>query len=108
MAQAVSQDLRLLKSVVVVLGVLLIAGTGALVASIMLRTSSHAGRAGAGPGAGPGAPMTLSLPREARIGHVALDGNRLALHIEQAGQEEILVVDLDSGEVTRRVAVARE
>jgi hypothetical protein len=101
MAQAVSQDLRRLKSVVVVLGVILVVGFAALLATIALRLA-HFGRASTE------TPVTLSLPREAEIGHVALDGKRLVLHVQRAGAEEILVVDLESGAVERRVALVRE
>jgi hypothetical protein len=100
-AEPARPDLRLLKTIVLVLGILLVVGFGALVATMILRTS-HLGELREA------APATLSLPADARIGHIALDGGMLAVHIEKEGAEEILVVDLRTGEVKQRLAVARQ
>jgi len=101
LAEPARPDLRLLKTIVVVLGILLVVGFGALVATMIAR-SSHLGRASEALAA------TLSLPADARIAHMALEDGMLAVHIEKPGAEEILVVDLETGQVTRRLAVARE
>jgi hypothetical protein len=91
--------LRFLKALVVGLGVLLITGFAALVAVIATRAAALSGAE---------APVRLSLPPEARIGHIAFTRGRLALHIEGAAGEAILVVDAASGEVLRRIVIARE
>lgn len=93
------RELRFLKALVIGLGVLLVAGFAALIAIIATRATALSGAQD---------PVQLSLPQEARIGHIAFARGRLALHIEGAAGEEILLVDADSAKVVRRIVIARE
>ncbi|MGE0408043.1 MAG: hypothetical protein AB7P23_02135 [Amphiplicatus sp.] len=47
----------------------------------------------------------LVLPREAKIGAMALDGDRLALRVEGENGGEIVIYDLARGATVQRIAV---
>lgn len=101
MVQQVAPDHRLLKAVVIVLGILLVVGFGALMAAIVIRSVSPRE-------AEPSVPVSVVLPANARIVDLALDGDGLALRIEGANGETIVVIDLTTGRIRREIAIARE
>ena len=88
------QNIRLMKAVVIVLGLVIAIGMGALLVAM--------GRLGGGPGgeAGTGALALdrIALPEGARVLDMDIDGGRIALRLLlSGGGEEIAVYDLETG-----------
>ncbi len=96
-----AQNTRLLKAIVIGLGILLVVGFGLLMATIAYRATGLSRNDGAPAAA-------LRLPPDARILTMALGEEGLALHVQSESGEEILIVDTRKGQIVRRVAVARE
>lgn len=90
--------MRALKILVVVMGVLIVAGTVTLAVMIVKR-------AGGGPGASAGAYQTLALGENpgARIIGVAAANDRLALLMSRDGQEWVVLVDPKTNQLTGRI-----
>jgi Family of unknown function (DUF6476) len=85
---------NLLKAFVIAGGVALIAGTGLLVVLILVR--GHGDREVVQE-----LPVTISLPKGARVEQVVVDGNRwLLLGTAAAGRQFLAVVDPRTGEPT--------
>jgi hypothetical protein len=99
--------MRALKVLVIVMGVLLVAGIVALGFGVQYRINhprqaTTGSLAIAGPAVGPaGAPnaMTLDLPPGARVVGAEASGDRLVVRVELAagGGEELLIVNLATG-----------
>ena len=86
--------MRWLKASVIVMGILIVAGTAAI--AVML--ARRAGDDGTGGGAASGAPARFALPAGARIIETALDGDRVALRIAlKGGGERVVVIDARTG-----------
>jgi hypothetical protein len=102
----VGNGMRALKVLTIVMGVMIVAGTGVLVAVIAHRLSTPA--SGVTPVAG-GAPLALVLdePAGTRIASVAAAGDRLALQLQGGGADRVVLVDLRSGAVAGRISLAR-
>lgn len=102
------RQVRLLKVAVVVMGVMLLAGLAAVIAGMIYQASkvgkkpsSVAAQAAAGNGiADAGA---LTLPEGGAVSSMALDGDRLAVHLTAPGGGEIAIVDLTTGKVLSRI-----
>ncbi|MDX2159203.1 MAG: DUF6476 family protein [Hyphomicrobiaceae bacterium] len=87
-------QIRLLKIAVIVMGVILLAGLVAVIGRIVYLVNS-----GPRPDAAAGQlsgqlPAAVALPAGASIRHIALSGNRLAIHYEAPGGSGIRIVDL--------------
>jgi len=95
MTEQVAQDHRLLKAIVIGLGIALVIGFGLLIWGLV----SQGGRLGSG-----GA-EAIVLPEGAEIAQMALSDKMLALRLEGAGENEILLVDVRNGHVIRRIPV---
>jgi hypothetical protein len=96
--------MRALKIAVVVMGVLIVAGTGALVAALVAR---H----GAGPlpgGLPPVVTAVLEEPEGTRIAGIAALADRLALRLQGGGGDRVVLVDPRTGAVTGRISLARQ
>ena len=93
--------MRALKLLVIVLGVLLVAGVVALGFAVQYRLNHPRPLAAANAGIGPaGAPsaMTLDLPPGARVVGAEASGDRLVVRVELAGgSEELIIVNLVTG-----------
>ncbi|HEX4193605.1 MAG TPA: hypothetical protein VHY80_10920 [Stellaceae bacterium] len=95
--------MRTLKVLVVVMGVLLVAGIIALGFAVRYRvnhprpTPPVTGPAGIGP-AGVANAMTLDLPQGAKVVGAEASGDRLAVRVELAtGGEELIILNLGTG-----------
>ncbi len=93
--------MQTLKALVVVMGVLIIAGVAVIVATIV----SRATRPGAAITAG--AAVSLDEPDGTHVGETALENGALALTLVGGGPDRVVVVDLASGRVVRRVSVSK-
>lgn len=97
--------MRALKVLVIVMGVLLVAGIVALGFAVQYRLNhprpAPAGSPAAAPAIGPvGTPsaMTLDLPPGARVVGAEASGDRLVVRVELAsGGEELIIVNLATG-----------
>jgi len=95
MTEQVAQDHRLLKAIVIGLGIALVIGFGLLIWGLV----SQGGRLG-GDGAG-----GIVLPEGSQISQMALSDKMLALRLEGAGANEIVLVDVRNGRIVRRIPV---
>jgi hypothetical protein len=88
--------MRSLKLLVIVMGVLLIAGIVALGFAVQYRVSHPRAVTAAAPSAA--APTTIDLPAGARVVGAEASGDRLVVRVElAAGGEELIIVNLATG-----------
>ena len=98
------RQVRALKIAVIVMGILLVGGFGLVMATIVYQASKLGDKKVSAPAAAPEtAPAALSLPPGATVSSMALDGDRLALHLSTAAGPEIVVVDLATGRIVSRI-----
>ena len=91
------RQIRGLVAVVVLLGGLIVVGTGVVVITIAHRMSVAAA---------PAADTVLQEPAGTRIAAASEAGGRLALVLQGGGPDRVVVVDLASGKRVGRVALA--
>ena len=106
-----------LKIAVVLMGILLLAGFAAVIggmiyqASKMGQTAQNAASSAANTENVPISPAnpdklpSFDIPEGWRVVSMALDGDRLALHIRSPEDAEIVLVDVRSGKVISRVKI---
>jgi hypothetical protein len=99
-----ARQVRVLKIAVIVMGLLMVGGF-AFVLAVIVYQASQVGQGGReATGAVPGtAASELQIPKDATVGSLALDGDRLALHLSSQAGSEIAVIDLRSGKVIARI-----
>ncbi len=100
-----SRQVRILKVVVIVMGVLLAGGLAFVLAVIAYQASQLGQEAALAPEQG-ASPIELSLAQDGTVTSMSLDGGRLALHLNSSAGPEIVVIDLGSGKVIARVRFA--
>jgi hypothetical protein len=99
------RQVRVLKMAVIVMGLLLVGGFAFVLAVIVYQAS----KGGEGPAVAKaigGMETALPIPKDATITSIALDGDRLALHLNSAAGPEIAVVDLKTGKLVARIRLA--
>jgi len=104
------RQVRLLKIAVVTMGLMLLAGLGAVIVGMIYQASKVGKKpvSAAAPAvldrgiAGAGA---LTVPEGSKVTTMALDGNRLAVHLATPDGGEIVIVDLTTGTVLSRIAL---
>lgn len=100
---------RLLKWTVIVMGILLVGGFALLVSVIVYQASGPGAMAPSAPTAdGATAAASLDLAPGAAITHVALDGERMALHVVGPRGTEIVILDWRTGRVLNRLRLRQE
>jgi hypothetical protein len=98
--------MRALKVLTIVMGVMILAGTGVLVAVIAHRVSAPA--SGRAPAAGTALPaLVLNEPAGTRIAGIAAVGDRLAVQLQGGGADRVVLIDPRSGAVAGRITLAR-
>ncbi len=101
------RQVRLLKIAVIVMGVLLVGGFAFVLAAIVYQASHPAqdvGPTNAASGQGEGSQsIDLPVPLGAAVAGFALDGNRLAVHVNGPSGPEIAIIDLGSGKIVAHV-----
>jgi len=101
---------RLLVFIVAFLGLLILAGLGAVLFKILSLSTTPSTSSGAAATSemarGPEAVAQVAIPQGAVVKSVSLSGDRIAIHYEAAGTTGIAVVDLTSGAVLSRLTVA--
>ena len=98
LSEAEQRQIRVLKAVVISLGVLIVVGLIVLLTAVVMR-------GGGGSRALPAEKaMHVPLPKGAVVEEMRLSGNVLALRIRRAdGGREVIVIDAKRGHVIRRV-----
>src|SRR5918994_4315335 len=97
------RQVRVLKIAVIVMGLLLVGGFAFVLAAIVYQASKG------GQAAAPSEVLLgeveseLAIPKDATVTSLALDGDRLALHLNSAAGPEIAVVDLKTGKLVARI-----
>ncbi|MEG6507411.1 hypothetical protein V6C03_00320 [Methyloligella sp. 2.7D] len=110
------RQVRILKIVVVVLGILLVLGFALVVLTIVYQASQMGKDEAAAPmeqsrpvpmrASGEGAAYQLPVPPGAKVTGTDLDGNRIAVQLETEEGAEIVVIDLRHGEIVSRIRLA--
>ena len=101
------RGMQALKVVTIVMGVMIVAGTGVLIAVIAHRIASpHHGCGGKRRWSTPFS-LVLDEPAGTRIVGVAAAGDRLAVHLQGGGADRVVLVDPRSGAVAGRITLAR-
>lgn len=108
-----ARQVRILKIVVIAMGVLLIGGFVLVIAVIVYQASGVGESAtpvqSALRPADPAPPQAgLIVPQGMSISHMALDGDRLAVHLTGPKGSEIRIIDLGTGAVVRRIPLKSE
>ena len=100
-------QLRFLMNAVIVMGVVLIFGFAVLMGGIVYQASrlDKSSLAATGTQGEAIAPFELSVPAGMSVTHMALDGNRLAVHLSGPNGAEIRVIDLRKNEIISRIGV---
>jgi hypothetical protein len=100
------RQVKVLKIAVIVMGLLLVGGFAFVLAAIVYQASrggQGSGSAAGADGVPRGGEAELAIPKDASVGSLALDGNRLAFKIDSRGSSEIVVVDLSTGKILARI-----
>jgi hypothetical protein len=97
------RQVRLLKIAVIAMGILLVGGFAFVLATIVYQASTGGQDRATPAGALSGSEAELPIPKDAAIGSLSLDGDRLALHLHSAEGTEIVVLDLATGKIVSRV-----
>ncbi len=107
--EEVPQNIRLLKTIVIVLGILLVVGFVLVISTIIIRLGNLGDEesAEAQKMLAISTPSAFDVPLTAgeSIQNFTLDGNRMALHVEGPQGGRMLIVDLDSGAVRQTIAI---
>jgi lysylphosphatidylglycerol synthetase-like protein (DUF2156 family) len=99
------RQVRVLKIAVIVMGLLLVGGFAFVLAAIVYQASKGEQGAPAGEEA---VAAELHIPKDASISTLALDGDRLALHLQSSAGPEIVVIDLKTGKTLARIKLKPE
>jgi hypothetical protein len=105
------RQIRILKIIVIVMGLMLIAGFALVILTIVYQASqlSKKPKAGSAAIATTGNPeITLPVRTGTEVRSLDLDGETLAIHLKGPGGNEISVIDLRTGKVIRRIHLKPE
>jgi hypothetical protein len=101
------RQVRILKVAVIAMGLLLVGGFAFVLAAIVYQASRPAqvaaGRSATDSLTQSGLTIDLPVPRDASVGALSLDGNRLAVQLNGSAGAEIAIIDLASGKIVARV-----
>ena len=103
------RQVRALKIAVIVMGILLVGGFAFVMAAIVYQASKLGDKkvqtSAPGQASIPAETSGLALPPGATIAAMALDGDRLALHLQTSTGPEIAVIDVTTGTVLSRIKI---
>ena len=97
--------MRILQAAVIAMGVLILAGTAAVIGIIVHRAGAPRVPALARPAVA--APVVLDEPAGTRIAAASAADERLLLQLAGGGPDRVVVLDLRGGAVLARIALAR-
>jgi hypothetical protein len=96
--------MRALKVAVIVMGVLIVAGTVALVIGVVRRSSAPVGPVATLPAS---VAAVLDEPEGTRIAGIAAVQDRLAVQLQGGGVDRVVLIDPRTGAVTGRISLVR-
>jgi len=96
-------DMRLLKIAVVAMGVLIVAGTAALIVLVGRRSGPPSIATAGFPAV---ITAVLAEPEGSRIAGIAALQDRLAVQVQGGGTDRVVLIDPKSGAVTGRISLA--
>jgi hypothetical protein len=96
--------MRALKVAVIVMGVLIVGGTGTLIAVVAHRISAPARVGGALPAS---IAAVLDEPAGTRIAGIAAVRDRLAVQLQGGGVDRVVLIDPATGAVAGRISLMR-
>jgi hypothetical protein len=96
--------MRALKVAVIVMGVLIVAGTMALVIGIARRSSTPVASSAALPAS---VSAVLDEPAGTRIAGIVALRDRLAVQLQGGGVDRVVLIDAATGTIAGRVSLAR-
>lgn len=88
---------RNLKIAIAGMGLLMLAGLGAIAYKIIAGSARGTGGTVTAISGTPGGEIAVELPKGAKVVSVSVSGNRLALHHESPAGTGIAIIDLDTG-----------
>jgi hypothetical protein len=94
--------MRTLRIAVIVMGVLIVAGTAALVVAVARRASAPVVAA-----LPPHVTSVLDEPSGTRIAGIVALRDRLAVQLQNGGTDRVVLIDPATGAVTGRISLAR-
>lgn len=97
------RQVRALKIAVIVMGILLVGGFAFVLAAIVYQASKGGQESRAPAAVLSGFEAELPIPKDATITSMSLDGEQLALHLNSAAGQEIVVIDLRTGKTLARI-----
>jgi undecaprenyl pyrophosphate phosphatase UppP len=97
------RQVRMLKIAVIVMGILLVGGFALVLATMVYQASQSTKDTAVRASIPAGVEAELAIPPGATVTSLALDGDRLALHLQSSEGAEIAVIDLKTGQVLSRV-----
>ncbi len=98
-----SRQVRLLKIVVMAMGLLLVAGFALIIATIAYQAINAREGTADNQSSSTGMMHTLSIGDAAAVSGIVLDGDRMAIHIKKPDHSEIVIMDIGTGRVISRV-----
>src|SRR5215470_17601539 len=104
------RQVKVLKIAVIVMGLLLVGGFAFVLAAIVYQASRGGQGAPQVGTSGEGSPALsdLPVPKDASVSSLALDGDRLALHLTSPQGSEIAVIDVRTGKLISRISLKPE
>ncbi len=102
------RQVRGLKIAVIVMGLLLVGGFAFVLAAIVYQASKAGQDKAVPPAALDGVVAELPIGKDASVTALALDGDRLAIHLNSAAGPEIAVIDLTTGKIIARIRLKPE
>ncbi len=110
--QEVPQNTRLLKTIVIVLGILLVVGFIVVIATIIIRLGNLGNETKPIEQVSPAlaaTPSTYELPLASgeEIKNFTLDGSRMAVHVQGPDQARMFIIDLNSGSIVQSFLITR-
>jgi hypothetical protein len=106
------RQVRVLKIAVIVMGILLVVGFGLVMVAIVYQASQLPDKESQAPARAAAVPLEaqteLAIPPGAKVTSLALDGDRLALHLESSAGPEVVVVEIGTGKVLSRIKLRAE
>jgi len=101
------RQVRALKIAVIAMGILLVGGFAVVVAGIVYQASQLGEKTTEAPAPPvrvlPGVQAEVAMPQGATVTSMALDGDRLALHLTTSTGPEVVIIDVPTGKVISRI-----
>ncbi|MGI9373599.1 MAG: hypothetical protein ACR2OJ_13995 [Hyphomicrobiales bacterium] len=97
-------NVRILKRVVYIMGIMLVVGTIVVIGTIIYRAINYdASRSASSSPTKAFEDVMVDIAPGSQVGEIELDGNRMAVHISQDGKNEIILIDVRKGTLLGRV-----